>query len=93
MATSTAQRETKINLRAKAAQRERIDRAAEAVGQNRTSFMLEAALQRAEEVLADRTRFELDARRMSQFQRALDAPLPDAAALERLLRTRAPWDR
>ena len=93
MPASPTQRETKINLRAKTAQRERIDRAAEVLGQNRTSFMLEAALHRAEEVLADRTRFVLDARRMAQFQRALATPLPDAAALARLLATRSPWDR
>jgi uncharacterized protein (DUF1778 family) len=55
--------------------------------------MLEASLQRAEAVLADRTRFELDAGQMARFRKALDAPLPDPGALRRLLSRAAPWQR
>jgi uncharacterized protein (DUF1778 family) len=53
MATPSAPRETTVNLRAPAAQKALIDRAAEVLGQTRSSFMLEASVQRAESVLAD----------------------------------------
>jgi uncharacterized protein (DUF1778 family) len=93
MATFAEPRETTINLRAPATQKALIDQAAELLGQSRSGFMLEASVQRAEAVLADRTRFTLDARQMSRFQKALDAPLPDPEALRRLLTRKAPWAR
>jgi uncharacterized protein (DUF1778 family) len=86
-------RETTINLRAHVARKALIDRAADAIGQNRSQFMIDAAVQRAESVLADRTRFELSAEQMSKFRKALDAPLPDRDALRRLLTRSAPWER
>ena len=39
-----------------------------------SEFVLESALVRAEETLADRRRFGLDAERWTAFQAALDAP-------------------
>jgi uncharacterized protein (DUF1778 family) len=55
--------------------------------------VLDASLQRAEAVLADRTRFELPAAQMDRFLKSLDAPLPDKAALRKLLSRRPRWER
>ena len=90
--TATA-RETVINLRAPAAQRALIDQAALAQGKSRTQFMLEAASEKAQQVLLDRTVFALDAKRYQQFVRLLDAPLKPDRALNRLLTKSAPWER
>ena len=84
-------RETTINLRAPAAAKAVIDRAAETLGVSRSSFMLEASVQRAESVLADRVRFVLGAAEMKRFHKALDAALPNPEGLRRLLSRRAPW--
>jgi uncharacterized protein (DUF1778 family) len=51
-----------------------IDRAAEAVGKNRSEFMLDAATREATMVLLDRRLFQLDARAFKRFAAALDAP-------------------
>ncbi len=80
-----------INFRAPKAQKALIDRAADAVGKKRTEFMLDALCEKAHEVLADRTQFQLSAQRLASFNRLLDEPV-NAAAL-RMLSKRAPWDR
>lgn len=86
-------REKTINLRATPAQKALIERAAEITGSTRTAFVLDATLQRAETVLADRTRFVLTAAQMERFNRVLNAPLPDPVALQRLLARRPRWAR
>jgi uncharacterized protein (DUF1778 family) len=91
--SAAAIREKTINLRATPAQKALIERAAESTGLTRTAFVLDASLQRAEAVLADRTRFELPAAQMDRFLQSLDAPLPDPAALRKLLSRKPRWDR
>jgi uncharacterized protein (DUF1778 family) len=56
--TATA-RSVVINIRARTTQRDLIDRAAEALGKNRSDFMLEASCREAENVLLDRRYFTL----------------------------------
>lgn len=90
---ATAIREKTINLRATPAQKALIERAAEAAGETRTAFVLDASLQRAEAVLADRVHFELSAARMDRFLKSLEAPLPDTAALKKLLSRKPRWER
>jgi len=90
---ATATREITINLRARATQKELIDRAAEAQGKKRSEFMLEAACEKAEQVLLDKTFFTLDAERFRRLVRILDAPPASGDRLARLLATKAPWDR
>ena len=80
-----------INIRVPAGKKALIDRAAESVSETRSSFMLEASIGRAQAILADRTKFALSDRQMKRFHAALEAPLPDPAALLRLLARRAPW--
>ena len=66
---------------------------AEAAGETRKAFMLDASLQRAEAILADRTRFELPAAQMDRFLKSLEVPLPDKAALKKLLSRKPRWER
>ena len=78
-----------INFRTSEEKRALIDRAVAALGTNRTTFILTTLVERAEEVLADRTHFALPADQMRRFNRLLDEPV-NAAAI-RMLAKRAPW--
>ncbi len=93
MPAPAATREKTINLRATPAQKALIERAAESTGKTRTAFVLDASLQRAQAVLADRTHFELSAAQMDRFMKALDAPSPHPAALRKLLSRKPRWTR
>lgn len=86
-------REVIINLRARTAQKELIDRAAEAQGKNRTEFMLDAACEKAEHVLLDKTFFSLEEASYKRFVELLDAPIRHSERLVELLSSRAPWER
>jgi uncharacterized protein (DUF1778 family) len=86
-------RTTVINLRADEPRRSLIDRAAEAVGKNRSEFMLDAATREATAVLLDRRFFALDARTFKRFAAALDAVPSANPRLRKLLARRAPWER
>jgi uncharacterized protein (DUF1778 family) len=54
---------------------------------------LESALTRAEETLADRKRFGLDAARWSAFMAALDRPVRKLPRVKRLLGESTVFDR
>jgi uncharacterized protein (DUF1778 family) len=82
-----------INLRASQSQKALIDRAADALGRNRSDFMLETACREAEAVLLDRRYFALDAQDFKRFTAMLDKPPASNARLQRLLKTKAPWQR
>ncbi len=82
-----------INLRVTRNQKTLIDRAATALGRNRSDFMLDAACQEAESVLLDRRYFVLSEAEFKRFIAVLDKPPASNPRLERLLRTKAPWDR
>ena len=88
-----ATRDVNINLRASQKQRSLIDRAAEALGRNRSDFMLEASCREAESVLLDRRYFALDAETFKAFTAMLDSPRAPNPRLRRLLAEKAPWDR
>ncbi len=82
-----------INIRAKARQRDLIDRAAERQGRTRSDFMLDASCREAEDVLLSQTFFTVDADTFANFQALLDNPLPPTDKLRRLLKTKAPWEK
>ncbi len=82
-----------INLRADTATRTLIDRAAEQLGKNRSEFMLEAARREATRVLLDQQLFLLDDKAYTQFTAALDQPPAENRRLQRLLTTKAAWDK
>ena len=85
-------RDTAIHLRAHAGQRDLIDRAANLASKTRSEFMLDAACEKARDVLLDRVFFQLDAKSFARFQALLDAPSVDNPALARLLNTMSPWE-
>lgn len=85
-------RNTAINLRAHAEQRDLIDQAANLLGKNRSDFMLEAACEKAKSVMLDQIFFQLDAKKFKQFCQMLDAPARANERLDRLLAVQAPWD-
>ena len=90
MSTSAS---TVINLRTPAAQRELIDRAAQLQGKSRTEFMLEAAREKAQQVLLDQTLFSVTPKQFKAFVALMDAPLAQNVALQRLLAKRSPWQK
>lgn len=81
-----------INLRAPAAQRTLIDRAAQLQGKTRTEFMLEASREKAQQVLLDQTLFSVSPKQYKAFVALMDAPLGKNVPLQRLLAKRAPWE-
>ena len=96
MSTLTASRKLRaenINLRVTSNQKSLIDRAATALGRNRSDFMLDAACREAESVLLDRRYFVLSEAEFKRFTSLLDKPPASNPRLERLLRTKAPWDK
>ena len=90
---SSKNREETINLRASSGQKTLIDRAASALGRNRSEFMLEAACREAESILLDRRYFAIPDEEFRQFTAMLDKPPATNSRLARLLKTRAPWDK
>jgi len=82
-----------INLRVSRAQKSLIDRAATALGRNRSEFMLETACREAESVLLDKRYFALPEEEFRRFTAMLDKPPASNPRLSRLLKTRAPWDK
>jgi uncharacterized protein (DUF1778 family) len=93
MSNTDSIRAATINLRARGPQRELIDRAARSQGKSRTDFMLEAACEKAQQVLLDQTRFQLDQRRFKKFLELIDRPAVRNVALARLLASASPWER
>jgi uncharacterized protein (DUF1778 family) len=81
-----------INLRADQATRDLIDRAADALGQNRTEFMLMSARARAQEVILNQVYFTLGADDWKALNKVLESPAPPNAALKRLMSRKPPWE-
>lgn len=90
--TVASRRTSSINLRAFPAQRELIDRACVATHKSLTDFILEAACREAEHVLCDRRYFVLDEESFSAFEAALDVPLSENKAVQKLLAGKAQWE-
>lgn len=85
-------RSAAINLRAQPEQRDLIDHAAQLLGKNRSDFMLEAACERAQNILLDQVVFKLNHKAFNDFVALLDAPVTSHnAGLERLMAVKAPW--
>jgi uncharacterized protein (DUF1778 family) len=90
MALSTPEqtRDKRFQLRATAQEEALIKVAADRQGLNVTEFIIRAARERAEESLADQTRFVLDEKRWKQFMDALDRSPKDKPRLKRLFSER-----
>lgn len=82
---ATATRSEKLDLRLSAEAKRRLTAAAAVAQRTVSDFVLTSALAQANETLADRQRFGLDAEQWSAFMAALDAPTRDLPRTERLL--------
>jgi uncharacterized protein (DUF1778 family) len=87
-----AGRTAKLDLRLTPEAKQTIAAAAAAAQRSVSEFVLESALERAGETLADRTRFGLDASRWRAFLDALDAPPRELPRLRRLMKERGVFD-
>jgi uncharacterized protein (DUF1778 family) len=90
---SSRLRAENINLRVSRSQKALIDCAADALGRNRSDFMLEAACREAESVLLDRRYFQLPDHEFRRFLTMLDKSPASNLRLARLLKTKAPWEK
>ena len=79
-------RSEKLDVRLTPEAKRTLNIAASAAGRSVSEFVLESALARAEETLADRRHFGLDVERWEAFLAALDAPPREMPNLERLMR-------
>lgn len=77
-------RTAKLDLRLSVEAKRMIEAAATAERRSVSDFVLDSALTRAEETLADRRRFGLDAEQWTAFLEALDAPARPLPRVERL---------
>ena len=78
------QRDRRFQLRATASEVELIKVAADRQGVNVTEFILRSARERAEQALADQTRFVLDDKQWKAFMTALDRPAKNKPRLRQL---------
>lgn len=92
MRVPTSTRDITINIRARASQRDLIDQAAGVMGKSRSDFMLEAACQKAENILLERRVFHLSPEQWDEFLSVLDAPVQPNDKLKNLLNVTAPWE-
>ncbi len=87
-----ATRSEKLDLRLTPQAKRTLNMAASAAGRSDSEFVLESALARAEETLAARRHFGLNAERWEAFMAALDAPPGDIPVPERLMRERSVFE-
>ena len=85
-------RNTKLDIRLTHDAKARINAAADLRHQSVSQFVLESALGRADETLAERQHFGLDADRWTAFMQALDARPRDLPRLKHLFRDKSPFD-
>ena len=83
--TTRTTRSEKLDLRLTVEAKRILATAAAAERRSLSDFVLESALRRAQEALADRRSFHLDAEQWKAFMAALDAPPRDLPRLKRLL--------
>ncbi len=86
MATRTTTRSEKLDLRLTKHAKRALKAAAVASHRSLSEFVLESALARADEALADRRSFSPDAAQWKEFIAALDAPPRPLPRMERLLK-------
>lgn len=92
MTTPRTNRTEKLDLRLSRSAKQTLQAAAKAARKSVSEFVLDTALSEAEERLADRTVFTLDAERWATFVAALDAPPRRHPRLERLFREPSVFD-
>lgn len=91
MATRTNRTE-KLDLRLTPKAKRTLQAAAAAERRKVSDFVLESALARAQETLAERQHFGLDAERWTAFLGALDAPPRELPRIRRLFEDKSPFE-
>jgi uncharacterized protein (DUF1778 family) len=81
----TERRTEKLDVRVSPSAKAKLQAAASATRRSMSDFVMESALSRAEETLAERRVFGLDAEKWAAFQAALDAPVRPLPRLQILL--------
>jgi uncharacterized protein (DUF1778 family) len=89
---SRATRTEKLDLRLTREAKRALQAAAASSQRSVSEFVLESALARADEALADRGEFRLDAKQRKAFLAALDAPVRPLPNLKRLLKESSAFD-
>jgi uncharacterized protein (DUF1778 family) len=92
-AESAKLRAENINLRVSSRQKALIDSAADALGRNRSDFMLDVVCREAESVLLDRRYFNLSEEQFQRFCAMLDNPPETNPKLARLLNRKPSWEQ
>jgi uncharacterized protein (DUF1778 family) len=90
---STARKDDLIQIRASAATKAILNRAAAMRGQKLSEFMLESARARAEETILDQRLFALDDAGYKAFLAMLDAPAKPDKALRARMKRQPAWKR
>lgn len=93
MTSNAARKDELIQIRASAATKEIINRAAALRGQKLSEFMLDSARARAEETILDQRLFFLEPKAYEKFLGMLDAPAKPSKAVRTLLRRRPAWQK
>jgi uncharacterized protein (DUF1778 family) len=80
-----------MDLRTTPEERELIDRAVEATGGDLTDFVVSNTVVAAKRVLADRDRFEMDARALAAWEKINARRARDLPGLRQLMRRPSPF--
>jgi uncharacterized protein (DUF1778 family) len=91
--TKAQTRSEKLDIRLTPVAKQKLYSAAAAANRTVSDFVLESALARADETLADRQHFGLDSEQWTAFIAALDAPPRRHPRLERLLNEPSIFDQ
>jgi uncharacterized protein (DUF1778 family) len=84
-------RDKQINVRATDEERAIIDYAASLVNKNRTDFIIERAVNEAQNIILDQRVFILDDSRYQAFIQQLEAPVQNAEGRKRLMDVKPEW--
>jgi hypothetical protein len=82
----------RLNIRATEFEKSVLERAAKVSRVSMSQFVLQQALDAAERVLSDQTRFVLSEAEFEKFCERLDAPTRDLPAVRKLAAESSPWN-
>lgn len=85
MRAASLSKSERIDVRATPPVKQLLQEAARAAHKNVSEFLLDAGILAANQMLADRRRFELSAEQWDAFQSALDQPVTAKPKLKKLL--------
>jgi uncharacterized protein (DUF1778 family) len=85
-----ATKTSRLNLRVNPADDALLRQASELAGESISEFLVESGRERAERLLADRTRFTIDAKQWRAFSAALDRPAQVKPSVRDLIRRSRP---